>query len=82
MPDRRCRRIHRSNLGDLVFFGGSTADVSHVGIFVGNGQMVDAPHTGADARVEGVPTTVGAAWGGDTFCWYNSASQRMKLRSR
>ncbi|HVV18545.1 MAG TPA: C40 family peptidase [Pseudonocardiaceae bacterium] len=35
--------------GDLVFFG---YPASHVGIYVGNGLMVDAPHTGAVVRVE------------------------------
>ncbi|MDQ6839062.1 MAG: NlpC/P60 family protein [Actinomycetota bacterium] len=39
--------------GDLVFFG-SPADVYHVGIYVGGGSMVDAPHAGADVRVEGI----------------------------
>lgn len=39
--------------GDLVFFG-TPDDVYHDGIYVGNGQMVDAPHTGADVRVEGI----------------------------
>jgi cell wall-associated NlpC family hydrolase len=53
--------------GDLVFFGASTTDITHVGIYVGNGQMVDAPHTGADVRVESFPTTVGAPWGTDTY---------------
>jgi cell wall-associated NlpC family hydrolase len=38
--------------GDLVFFGGGPGDVSHVGIYIGGGNMVDAPHTGADVRVE------------------------------
>ncbi len=38
--------------GDLVFFGSGPASVSHVGIFVGNGVMVDAPHTGADVRLD------------------------------
>jgi cell wall-associated NlpC family hydrolase len=38
--------------GDLVFFGGGTTDITHVGIVVGNGQMVDAPYTGVDVRVE------------------------------
>ena len=38
--------------GDLLFFGGAATDITHVGIFVGDGQMVDAPHTGADVRVE------------------------------
>ena len=53
--------------GDLLFLGGGPSDVTHVGIYIGNGQMVDAPHTGADVRVESVPTTPGAAWGRDTF---------------
>ena len=51
--------------GDLVFFGGGPSDVTHVGIYVGTGQMVDAPHTGADVRVESTPTTPGSTWGTD-----------------
>jgi cell wall-associated NlpC family hydrolase len=48
--------------GDLVFFGGGPGDISHVGIYVGGGEMVDAPHTGADVRVEPYnwPDLVGA----------------------
>ncbi len=38
--------------GDLVFFGTSAHAVDHVGIVVGTGEMVDAPHTGAVVRVE------------------------------
>jgi len=38
--------------GDLVFFGSSPSQVTHVGIVVGPGVMVDAPHTGAFVRVE------------------------------
>ncbi len=53
--------------GDLVFFGESDSTVGHVGLYVGtrDGQavMVDAPHTGADVRVEPFPTTVGAPFG-------------------
>ena len=43
--------VSRSDLepGDLVFFG---ADISHVGIYVGNGLMLDAPNSGALVRVE------------------------------
>ena len=37
--------------GDLVFFG-TTANVHHVGLYVGDGQMLDAPHTGTVVRVE------------------------------
>jgi len=35
--------------GDLVFFG---ADLGHVGIYIGNGLMIDAPNSGAVVRVE------------------------------
>jgi cell wall-associated NlpC family hydrolase len=38
--------------GDLVFFGADTRQVSHVGIVLDDGRMVDAPHTGAVVRVE------------------------------
>jgi len=47
--------------------GGSPSDVTHVGIYIGNGQMVDAPHTGADVRVESIPTTPGASWGSQIY---------------
>jgi len=57
--------------GDLVFFGSGPTDVSHVGIYVGvqDGQsvMVDAPHTGADVRVEPFPSRIGASWGTDSY---------------
>lgn len=38
--------------GDLMFFGPDEGHVDHVGIFLGDGRMVDAPHTGALIRVE------------------------------
>jgi peptidoglycan DL-endopeptidase CwlO len=37
--------------GDLVFF---FADISHVGIYIGNGLMVDAPSAGQDVQVQAV----------------------------
>src|SRR5664280_2541627 len=48
--------------GDLVFFG-SDGYADHVGIYVGEGTMVDAPYTGADVRIDTIPMTAGAAWG-------------------
>jgi cell wall-associated NlpC family hydrolase len=47
--------VSRLNLraGDLVFFAYDTSDAStihHVGIYVGNGEMIEAPHTGANVR--------------------------------
>jgi len=38
--------------GDLLFFGVGPDDVTHVGLYVAPGQMVDPPHAGADVRVE------------------------------
>ncbi|PWF99887.1 C40 family peptidase [Levilactobacillus bambusae] len=32
--------------GDLVFFGGNKRSISHVGLYVGNGQMIDAQSRG------------------------------------
>lgn len=43
--------------GDLVFFAGSDGtpkSPGHVGIYVGNGQMIDAPYTGASVRAQPV----------------------------
>jgi cell wall-associated NlpC family hydrolase len=47
-------RVSRWSLrpGDLVFFYGA----GHVGIYVGGGHFIDAPHTGARVRV----STMGA----------------------
>ena len=44
--------------GDLLFFAGSDGTASspgHVGIYVGNGQMIDAPHTGTTVQIQSVP---------------------------
>lgn len=41
--------------GDLVFFE-SNGDVHHVGIYIGNGQMIHAPHTGDVVRVADLST--------------------------
>ena len=38
--------------GDLIFFGSGPTGVDHVGLYVGAGLMIDAPHTGAVVRVE------------------------------
>ena len=48
--------------GDLVFFGTGPAGVDHVGLYVGGGEMIDAPHTGALVRFDGAdwPDLVGA----------------------
>jgi peptidoglycan DL-endopeptidase CwlO len=40
--------------GDLVFFEPTSSGPGHVGIYIGNGQMIDAPHTGTDVQVQAV----------------------------
>jgi cell wall-associated NlpC family hydrolase len=51
--------------GDLVFFARNTGNpmsIHHVGIYVGHGRMIDAPHTGARVRYDEVfvPGLIGA----------------------
>lgn len=43
--------VTRSELepGDLVFF---YQDISHVGMYIGNGMMIDAPYTGTVVRID------------------------------
>lgn len=48
------RRVPRRALrpGDLVFFGpGGRSTIHHVGIYVGGGRLLHAPHTGSTVRI-------------------------------
>ena len=44
------QRVSRGDLkpGDLVFFG---SPIHHVGMYIGGGEMIEAPYTGASVRV-------------------------------
>ena len=60
-------RMSTSSLrpGDLVFFATNTSDpntIHHVGMYIGNGEMVEAPHTGAYVRISSMwrPDLIGA----------------------
>jgi peptidoglycan DL-endopeptidase CwlO len=51
--------------GDLVFFAYDTsnpATIHHVGMYIGNGEMVEAPHTGANVQISSYarPDYIGA----------------------
>jgi cell wall-associated NlpC family hydrolase len=50
--------------GDLLFFSDGK-EISHVGIYLQPGVMLDAPHSGARVRTEAIPAKVGEAWGSD-----------------
>jgi cell wall-associated NlpC family hydrolase len=54
------RRVGRAQLrpGDLVFFD----DAGHVGIYVGAGRFIHAPHTGTVVRIETM-----SGWYGDRY---------------
>jgi cell wall-associated NlpC family hydrolase len=59
--------VSRADLrpGDLVFFAYNTSDpatIHHVGMYIGNGQMVEAPYTGANVRISSYarPDYIGA----------------------
>ena len=43
--------------GDLVFFGsdpGNPGSIYHVGLYIGGGQMIEAPYTGEDVKVSSI----------------------------
>ncbi len=43
--------------GDLLFYATNNADpatIHHVGIYIGGGDMVDAPYTGVDVRIDSI----------------------------
>jgi hypothetical protein len=43
---------HALRPGDLVFFGpGGRSSIHHVGIYIGHGRILHAPHTGSSVRV-------------------------------
>ena len=49
--------LTRSQPGDLVFFAGSdgtSTSPGHVGIYIGNGKMIDAPYAGTVVQVQTV----------------------------
>ncbi len=48
---QRIGRISDLAVGDLVFFGG---DLGHMGMYIGGGQMIHAPHTGDVVKISDI----------------------------
>lgn len=49
--------LSNAQSGDLIFFAGSDGTASapgHVGIYAGNGKMIDAPYTGTSVQMHSV----------------------------
>jgi len=56
--------------GDLVFYAGSDGSLTapgHVGIYVGNGEIIDAPYGGANVRFDPLTTISGFAGATDPY---------------
>ena len=56
--------------GDLVFYAGADGSLTapgHVGIYVGNGAIIDAPHTGANVRFDPLSSISGYAGATDPY---------------
>ncbi|WP_326569086.1 C40 family peptidase [Amycolatopsis rhabdoformis] len=43
--------VSEPQLGDLIFYGEPTTKIHHVGLYIGNQQMIDAPQTGQAVQV-------------------------------
>jgi cell wall-associated NlpC family hydrolase len=52
--------------GDLLFFSNGH-EISHVGLYVSPGVMLDAPHPGASVGFTHFNSQIGSKWGSDTF---------------
>lgn len=56
--------------GDIIAFQlGSPGDYDHIGIYIGNGQMIDAPYTGVTVRIDNLntPYFAGVRWAARRF---------------
>ncbi|HZQ16826.1 MAG TPA: C40 family peptidase [Gaiellaceae bacterium] len=56
------RRVARARLrpGDLVFFDG----LGHVGLYLGNGRFIHAPHSGTRVSIDSLSGSYGAGYDG------------------
>ena len=62
--------------GDLVFYAGSDGSLTapgHVGIYIGNGEIIDAPYGGADIRFDPLTSISGYAGATDPYAAISTA---------
>lgn len=62
--------------GDLVFYVGSDGSLTapgHVGIYIGNGEVIDAPYAGANVRFDPLTTISGYAGATDPYAATSTA---------
>ena len=61
---------HQLAVGDLVFYAGSDGSLTapgHVGIYVGNGEIIDAPYPGANVRFDALTSINGYVGATDPY---------------
>jgi murein DD-endopeptidase len=51
MPQARPVQSGHLKPGDMVFFSMEGEHVDHVGVYVGNGHFIEAPHTGENVKI-------------------------------
>ncbi len=51
--------LNNLQAGDILLFGSSTSNIWHAGIYVGNGQFIHSPHSGAVVSVQALSSTYG-----------------------
>jgi cell wall-associated NlpC family hydrolase len=62
--------------GDLVFYAGSDGSLTapgHVGIYIGNGEIIDAPYDGANVRFDPLTSISGYAGATDPYAATSTA---------
>jgi len=59
--------LNQLQVGDLVGFDNSTrnAGADHIAIYIGNGQIIEAPRPGIGVRIRSLGKNEGDAWGVD-----------------
>ncbi len=51
--------LNKLKPGDILLFGSSVYNIWHAGLYVGNGQFIHSPHSGANVRVESLSDLYG-----------------------
>jgi hypothetical protein len=82
----RADRVAEDKLtpGDLVFYAGSDGSLAapgHVGIYVGNGEIIDAPYTGAKVRFDALTSISRYAGATDPYAAAPSAESAAPVLS-
>lgn len=51
MPQAQPVKLHQLEPGDIVFFSMHGDSIDHVGVYLGSGHIIEAPHTGQNVKI-------------------------------